>query len=122
MQLFSILFLSLVTIFQVNAQVQNINQTDFKKLQADKNTVIIDVRTPEEIQQGYVKGTSKFIDINDPQFEQKINALDKSKNYIMVCRSGARSGRAAQLMAGKGFKKVYNLSGGVLNWSGGLTK
>jgi rhodanese-related sulfurtransferase len=122
MQLFSILFLSLVTIFQVNAQVQNINQTDFKKLQADKNTVIIDVRTPGEIQQGYIKGTSKFIDINDPQFEQKINSLDKSKNYIMVCRSGARSGRAAQLMAGKGFKKVYNLSGGVLNWSGGLTK
>lgn len=122
MQLFSILFLSLVTIFQVNAQVQNINQTDFKKLQADKNTVIIDVRTPGEIQQGYIKGTSKFIDISDPQFEQKINALDKSKNYIMVCRSGARSGRAAQIMAGKGFKKVYNLSGGVLNWSGGLTK
>ncbi len=122
MQLFSILFLSLVTIFQVNAQVQNINQTDFKKLQADKNTVIIDVRTPGEIKEGYIKGTSKFIDISDPQFEQKINALDKSKNYIMVCRSGARSGRAAQLMAGKGFKKVYNLSGGVLNWSGGLTK
>lgn len=103
-------------------QVKNINQAEFQKMSKDKNTVVIDVRTPDEIKQGYIPGTTKFFDINGAGFESQIKSLDKTKTYLMVCRSGARSSRAAQLMMSKGFTKVYNLSGGVLNWQGTLTK
>lgn len=120
--LLSIFLFIAATFFQNQPGVKNINQAEFQKLQADKNTVIVDVRTPEEVKQGYIKGTTQFIDINGANFDARINSLDKNKTYLMVCRSGARSSRAAQIMASKGFKKVYNLSGGVIGWSGPLTK
>jgi len=120
--LLSLFLFFATTFFQTQTGVKNINQAEFQKLQADKNTVIIDVRTPEEIKKGYIKGTTKFIDINGNNFDAKINSLDKNKTYIMVCHSGGRSSRAAQIMTSKGFKKVYNLSGGVSGWSGPLTK
>jgi rhodanese-related sulfurtransferase len=122
MHLFSILFFAITSLWQTQGGVQNITQAEFQKLQSDKNTIVIDVRTPAEIKQGYIKGTSKFMDINSADFEKNINNLDKTKTYVMVCRSGARSGRAGQLMVNKGFKKVYNLSGGLMNWSGPVEK
>ena len=117
------IFLFITSVFfQTQPGVKNINQAEFQKLQADKNTIVIDVRTPEEIKQGYIKGTTQFIDINGANFDAKINSLDKNKTYLMVCHSGGRSSKAAKIMISKGFKKVYNLSGGVSGWSGPLTK
>jgi rhodanese-related sulfurtransferase len=46
-----------------------------------------------------------------------MHELDKSKEYTMVCRSGGRSGRAAQFLEGQGFK-VINMTGGMLDWDG----
>jgi rhodanese-related sulfurtransferase len=43
--------------------------------------------------------------------------LDRSKTWLVICRSGGRSGRAAGLMASQGFT-VYNLTGGMLAWNG----
>lgn len=121
MTLISFLLQFLITPLQ-QGQVKNINQAEFQKMVKDKNTILVDVRTPAEIQQGYIPGTAKFFDINGANFDTQINGLDKTKTYLMVCRSGARSSRAAQMMMAKGFTKVYNLTGGVMNWQGSLTK
>ena len=51
-------------------------------------------------------------------FIEKLNNLDKSKNYYVYCRSGNRSGQAAQLMGQLGFDEVYNLLGGMNEWDG----
>ena len=91
-------------------------------LKSSPNAVLVDVRTPEEVASGYIKGADKFININGSNFETEINALDKSSTYIMYCRSGARSGRAAEFMIDNGFTDVYNLSGGILNYSGDIAK
>jgi rhodanese-related sulfurtransferase len=96
---------------------QNIENSDFKKLMTQPNTVVLDVRTPREIREGYIAGTHHFIDIHDEAFEVLIDKLDKSKNYLVYCRSGARSAMTCRLMYEKGFKgNLYNLAKGIMGW------
>lgn len=79
------------------------------------NTVVLDVRTPEETAQEKIPGA---IEINyyDPGFAQKIGKLDKTKTYLVYCRSGNRSSRACEAMQQMGFFNLYNLQGGMLAW------
>jgi rhodanese-related sulfurtransferase len=105
-----------------NAKFKNINQTEFATILAKEKAVIVDVRTPEEIAQGIIKGATVFADIKAATFAEQIAKLDKSKTYIIYCRSGARSSSAADYMVNQGFTKVYNLSGGIMNWTGETVK
>ena len=107
---------------QQKPAVKNIQQDEFLKLSKDPNTVVIDVRTPGEVAEGYIAGTKYFIDFNGANFTGEIQKLDKSKSYIVYCRSGGRSSKAASIMIENGFQQVYNLSGGVMNWTGELVK
>jgi len=92
-----------------------------KKLSEDSNAVILDVRTPEEIEEGIIKG-AMHIDIYTGQaFVDELQKLDKSKNYYVYCRSGNRSGQACAIMNSLGFDNAYNLQGGVLEWEGDLS-
>ena len=97
-----------------------INKEKFDQLVKDSNTRIMDVRTPGEVSEGYIAGAIIFNDINDSNFDANLDKLDKSKNYIVYCKSGGRSSRAVEIMREKGFKKVYDLEGGVSNWTGEL--
>ncbi len=97
-----------------------INQEEFTSLVKDTNNVVIDVRTPGEVAEGYIPGTTLFYDYNDSNFESNIEKLDKTKGYVVYCRSGGRSSKAAELLQQKGIKKVYNLDGGISNWTGEL--
>ena len=83
-------------------------------------SVILDVRTVEEFESGYIKGALNMDIRGGPDFLASIESLDKSKSYFLYCRSGARSGRACQLMSQMGFSALYNLDGGVLAWEGDL--
>jgi phage shock protein E len=107
---------------QQKPAVKNIQQDEFLKLSKDPNTVVIDVRTPGEVAEGYIAGAKYFIDFNAGNFQNEIQKLDKSKAYIVYCRSGGRSSKAASIMIDNGFQQVYNLTGGVMNWTGGLVK
>ncbi|WP_078435519.1 rhodanese-like domain-containing protein [Metabacillus halosaccharovorans] len=79
-----------------------------------QNVNIIDVREVEEVEAGKIPGA---IHIPLGLLEFRINELDKSKEYIMVCRSGGRSGRACQFLDSYGFN-VINMTGGMLDWEG----
>lgn len=102
--------------------VKNIDQQAFIELQKDTNTLIIDVRTPSEIAEGYIKGATIFADVNNSNFEELINKLDKNKTYLVYCRSGARSSKASSLMIDSGFNNIYNLTGGIMGWNGDIVK
>jgi rhodanese-related sulfurtransferase len=104
------------------AQVQQITAADFDKVKAEKNTIVIDVRTPGEVAEGYIDGATKFIDVNGANFEAEMAKLDKSAEYIIYCRSGGRSMNAANYMVQNGFKNVHNLQGGILGWNGKIVK
>ena len=79
------------------------------------DVLMLDVRTPEEFQQGNVEG-SKLLPLQ--VFAQKIQALDeyKDKEVLIICRSGSRSGVAASYLSKSGFSKVKNISGGLMSW------
>jgi phage shock protein E len=79
--------------------------------------VLLDVRTPQEFNQGHIPG-AVLIDIYDPQFKQKVGQLDKDKTYYVVCRSGNRSGKACEVMYDMGFRSLFNVERGMLEWMG----
>jgi rhodanese-related sulfurtransferase len=100
---------------QSSASFQDINVATFKKMMNAPNTVILDVRTPAEVAQGKING-AVALDFYAKDFQQRIDKLDKSKTYLIVCRSGNRSGQACRMMQQKGFGKLYNLQGGMNAW------
>jgi rhodanese-related sulfurtransferase len=97
----------------------NLTQEDWiAQLDADENAVILDVRTEDECDEGIIANAIN-IDIHKGQeFISEIEKLDKSKNYYVYCRSGARSAKACQIMNELGFDNAYNLLGGMLDWDG----
>ncbi len=86
-----------------------------KKLSADE-IQLIDVRTPEEFNQGHLKGALNY-NINSGEFQQQIAKLDKNKVVLVYCLSGGRSASAAELMASAGFQEIYNMQGGIMKWN-----
>ncbi|GAA4318235.1 rhodanese-like domain-containing protein [Pontixanthobacter gangjinensis] len=92
-----------------------------EKLEKDDKAVILDVRTEEEVEEGYIPN-SKNIDIYKGQgFVNEVEKLDKSKHYYIYCRSGKRSSQACILLDQMGFSETYNLLGGFSEWEGDKT-
>lgn len=93
--------------------LKNISTSDLKKLLAENREInIIDVREVAEVSSGIIPGA---LNIPLGLLEFRMHELDKSKEYIMVCQSGGRSGRASQFLEGRGFN-VINMTGGMLDW------
>jgi rhodanese-related sulfurtransferase len=98
--------------------VENLDAKTFEqKIAADKDAVLLDVRTPMENQMVRIPN-SILIDINSPMFMEEIGKLDKNKSYYVYCRSGNRSYHAGNYMLKEGFEKVYNLEPGIIGWNG----
>ena len=97
----------------------NLQQKDWiTQLEQDTNAIILDVRTEGECNEGIIPQAIN-IDIHKGQgFIYQIDELDKSKNYYVYCRSGARSEQACHLMNQMGFQNTFNLLGGILQWQG----
>ena len=103
------------------AQMNELAPDAWAELQEQTSaSVILDVRTAEEFESGYIKGALNLDIRGGADFLASIEKLDKSKSYFVYCRSGARSGQACQLMSQMGFSALYNLDGGVLAWEGDL--
>ena len=97
----------------------NLSQQDWStQLNQDNNSILVDVRTEDECADGIIFG-SVNIDIYEGQgFIDKIEQLDKSKNYYVYCKSGGRSGQACAVMNQLGFANTFNLEGGFSQWQG----
>lgn len=86
-----------------------------QQIEATEDAVVLDVRTTEEVNAGFIEG-AVHIDYNGDDFESKVNALDKSKTYFIYCGSGVRSSKAGDVMKDLGFGKFYTLEGGIKAW------
>lgn len=96
--------------------MQNIKAKEYKeKIESGKDAVIIDVRTPKELEKGRIKGS---INIPLDEFENVIEEKVKDKNseLYIYCLSGSRSRAAGQILESKGYKTIYNLTHGLLEW------
>src|ERR1035437_1971045 len=98
--------------------VTNLSAERFKTIIANDKTggVIIDLRTTDEINKGFIKGSVQ-LDFLAKDAEQQIDKLDKNKTYYIYCASGGRSADAAEYMEKHGFKHVYNLEKGFSDWA-----
>ena len=79
--------------------------------------VIIDVRTADEYNAGHLEGAIN-IDFYASDFASQLDMLDKSKVYLLYCRSANRSHQALEIMEGLGFTEAYNMTGGIDAWKG----
>jgi thioredoxin 1 len=106
---------ALLAIFtSCNAQPQ-VNTTQFEQAMKASNTVLVDVRTPQEFASGHIDKAVN-IDIYDRSFQTKALALDKSKTVLVYCRSGSRSAQAATFFRKQGYQ-VVDLAGGIGSWT-----
>jgi len=92
-------------------EVQNL----IEKQARNNVLILLDVRTPEEFAAGHLNGALN-LNLNVPDFADRLNELDKTKVYLVYCKGGVRSARAMQIMQKQGFRQVYNLSGGLNKW------
>jgi len=96
---------------------ENLSPEAFEKLIGQEGFILLDVRAPEEYAEGQIKGHI-LVNFYDPAFADELDELDKSKNYLVYCRSGNRSGQACELMRELGFEsELYNLLGGIRAWN-----
>ncbi|WP_221929957.1 rhodanese-like domain-containing protein [Fodinibius sediminis] len=94
-----------------DSPVKRISAEEFQQKIEEEPGVIIDVRTKDEYNAGHLAMVDEHHDLLNGDFEAHLKSLDKEKTYYLYCRSGNRSGKAADLMAQNGFKKVYNIGG-----------
>lgn len=106
----------LLTGCSTSSSTNNLSVTEFSSKTAESGVVTLDVRTPGEFNEGHIEG-AQLIDFQSGNFENEIATLDKSKTYAVYCRSGSRSGQAVKVMSDAGFTSVYNLNGGVIDWT-----
>ncbi len=83
----------------------------------DSEFIVLDVRTPEEYAQWHLpEKTPMNLDFYAPDFRERLSRLDRGKTYLVYCRTGHRSGETVQMMRELGFRKVYELEGGIVAW------
>jgi rhodanese-related sulfurtransferase len=77
--------------------------------------VIVDVRTPAEFVASHLAGAIN-VDFRSPDFQTKLARLDRSRNYLVYCRVGHRSGNALPIFKRLGFVSVFDMQGGITEW------
>jgi rhodanese-related sulfurtransferase len=116
----TIIYLAFASIlaFQSCAQksaVTNISADSLQSLLKDEHGILLDVRTPEEYAEGHIPGAIN-IDYRSEHFSEGLDTLNKDLVYQVYCHSGRRSSESSEIMKKKGFKSIYNLEGGILEW------
>ncbi|HAD34512.1 MAG TPA: thioredoxin [Chitinophagaceae bacterium] len=116
-----VILMSLMVLFthscsnaQQEAQTKSVIEY-FQLLGSNRDKLIIDVRTPQEFADGHLANAIN-INYNSADFEEQLDKLPKNKPIFIYCLSGGRSGSALQSFSKKGFKTVYNMQGGILQW------
>ena len=90
------------------------------KLNAKENFVLLDVRTQEEYNAGYIAGAI-LLPYDEINAKATIVLPDKEKEIVLYCRSGRRSAIAKKSLLDLGYQKVVDF-GGVKRWEGELVR
>lgn len=99
-----------------NMNYLSVDVEEFEAAISDTTVQVLDVRTAEEYMEGHI-ARSINIDVKTDTFEVGANTrLDKSHTVALYCRSGRRSKKAAEILAGKGYT-VTELNDGITGWA-----
>ena len=104
------------TLFGANAQeddtIELLSAEEFKSCIEYPQVQLLDVRTPNEFDQGAINKAKNLDFFSHKEFKLGLDRLDKNKPVYVYCQAGGRSGKAAKIMKKMGFVKVYDLKGG----------
>lgn len=92
-----------------------IEPEEFEKGMKRNKAFLLDVRQPQEFEQGHIEGAVN-INFFDPTFKSQLLGLDKGKHYYMYCKNDTRSQRAAEFMLQNDYQNVFVLNGGYEAW------
>jgi rhodanese-related sulfurtransferase len=98
-----------------SSSYESISVEEAQEMMKNTELEILDVRTPDEYAAGHIPG-SKLVPLQ--VLEGMSEELNKNSTYLIVCRSGNRSQQASDLLIQKGFKQIYNMTGGMNEWTG----
>ena len=106
--------LSLLSFSAFSSNVGDISQQEL--LEANTNSVVIvDVRTPEEFQQGHVRNAIN-VPLSNIIDNPAILRISKEKPIVLYCRSGYRAGKAAEALQKNGHQNLRHLKGDMQAW------
>jgi UPF0176 protein len=107
-------------LFSMENRGKYVNAEDFNKLTEDPDTIVVDMRNHYEFEVGHFE---RAIEVPSDTFREQLPmAADmlnnaKEKNIIMYCTGGIRCEKASAYMLHKGFKNVFHLEGGIINYA-----
>lgn len=93
-----------------NKGVDSVSANTWETWVQENDAVVLDVREPAEWRNGTLDGATK---IRLSLLPESLDRLDRDRAVLVICRTGARSGRAAGFLAGNGYAPVGNLTGGL---------
>ncbi len=101
------------------AGVQHLTALEAKQL-IDRNAgktdfVVLDIRTPKEFKAGHIPGAI-MLDYYSPGFKKGLQQLDRSKRYLIYCRTGNRTSRTLKIIDQMGFNVIYHMKDGIVDW------
>ena len=94
--------------------IQMVSSDEMEELMQQEKTQLVDVRTEKEFESGHLIGAQNIV--YDENFLEKLESLDKNKPVAVYCHSGGRSEKCAEILKKAGFKKIYDLEGGITQW------
>lgn len=106
---------TVITVSSCHSQPRSISVTEFKSELNKKNSVLIDLRTPQEFASGHIQGATN-IDFYAKDFESQMYTAGEKSNVFIYCASGNRSGQALKSLNASKFKSISDLSGGIRIW------
>jgi thioredoxin len=114
-QLYILIFCLMFVCCNAVAQ-QDVSASTFQEHINLSGAQIIDARTPDEYNNGHIKDALLLDWLNQDQFKERVQYIDKSRPVLVYCASGGRSSEAAKWLSQNGFHDVENLKGGITQW------
>ena len=106
--------------FSMENRGKYVNAEDFNRLTEDPDTIVVDMRNHYEYEVGHFE---KAIEVPSDTFREQLPMAaemlkdNKDKNIIMYCTGGIRCEKASAYMLHRGFKNVFHLEGGIINYA-----
>jgi phage shock protein E len=96
--------------------VEDVDVSQAAQIVDQRDAIILDVRTPQEYAAGHLPGAIN-INVESPDFAERVSGLDESTEILVYCRTGNRSAVATDQMADLGFTALADLQGGIEAWA-----
>lgn len=98
---------------EAQSAIKQINVKEAREATDGKDVQFIDVRTEAEYKDGHAP---KTLNLPLDSLEQNLSKLDKTKSVYVICQTGRRSQKGAEILQKNGFKDLYNIQGGTSAW------